>query len=539
MAKYIMVQGTMSNSGKSFVTAALCRIFHQDGYRTAPFKSQNMALNSFVTEEGLEMGRAQVVQAEAAGIRPCVAMNPILLKPTSHMGSQVIVNGEILGNYSAAEYYKMKKSLIPEIKKALKKLDEEYDIVVIEGAGSPAEINLKENDIVNMGIARLAKAPVLLVGDIDRGGVFASLYGTVKLLDEEEQRMIKGLIINKFRGDVKLLEPGLQMIEEKTDVPVIGVIPMGDIDIEEEDSLAERLEKREKGAGLDVAVIRLPHISNFTDFAVLERMDGISLRYVSQKEELLEPDCLILPGTKNTMADLKWLCETELEREIRRLAASGVPVAGICGGFQMMGKELKDPYGVEEEGEQEGLGLLDCRTVFTREKVRTQEKARVRRGVRGLEALSGQELEGYEIHMGLTENMGGCREFLDICKEQDETGRKESGWISGLCSLDGRVWGAYLHGFFDAPGAAEAFARWAEGQSPHKKAGSLFQDRERTAFSWKEYKEREYDRLADLVRQSVDMKEIYRILETGLEEQQEEQEQQEKQEEQEKEGQPG
>ena len=312
MAKKIMVQGTMSNAGKSFLAAGLCRVFKQDGYRVAPFKAQNMALNSYVTREGLEMGRAQVVQAEAAGVEPKVAMNPILLKPNSQTGSQVIVNGEILGNYSAEEYFTRRRELMPVVEKALDELDREYDIVVIEGAGSPAEINLKENDLANMGIARMAQAPVLLVGDIDRGGVFASLYGTVKLLEPEEQSLIKGIVINKFRGDKTLLEPGLAMLEELVEIPVVGVVPMADIDIEDEDSLAERLNRRERKAGTDIAVIRLPHLSNFTDFDVLERLDGVSLRYVEEAGELGLPDAVIIPGTKNTMSDLKWMRENGL-----------------------------------------------------------------------------------------------------------------------------------------------------------------------------------------------------------------------------------
>ena len=281
-----MVQGTMSNAGKSFLVAGLCRVFKQDGYKVAPFKSQNMALNSYITKDGLEIGRAQAMQAEAADIEPTVEMNPILLKPTSNVGSQVIVNGEVLGNMKAMDYYANKRKLIPEIQKAFDKLSDEYDIIVIEGAGSPAEINLKDNDIVNMGMAKIAKAPVLLAGDIDRGGVFASLYGTVKLLDEDEQQMIKGLIINKFRGDVEILRPGLSMIEERTGIPVVGVVPLKPLDIDDEDSLSERLNHKEKKGGIDLAVIKLPHISNFTDFNVFEGMDGVSLRYVRDVSEL-------------------------------------------------------------------------------------------------------------------------------------------------------------------------------------------------------------------------------------------------------------
>lgn len=324
-AKAIMIQGTMSNSGKSFITAGLCRVFKQDGYKVAPFKSQNMALNSYITKDRLEIGRAQAMQAEAAGIEPSVEMNPILLKPTSNVGSQVIVNGEVYGNMKAMDYYKCKQQLIPEVMKAYHKLEKENDIIVIEGAGSPAEINLRDNDIVNMGLAKLVKAPVLLAGDIDRGGVFASLYGTIKLLEEDEQAMIKGLIINKFRGDVNILEPGLRMIEEKTNVPVVGVVPMRYIDIDDEDSLSERLCHEKADALIDIAVIYVPHISNFTDFYAFERMPGVSLRYVRRASDLGQPDMIILPGTKNTMDDLLWLRESGLEALILRANENKTP----------------------------------------------------------------------------------------------------------------------------------------------------------------------------------------------------------------------
>ena len=329
-AKAIMVQGTMSNAGKSFLVAGLCRVFKQDGYKVAPFKSQNMALNSYITKDGLEIGRAQAMQAEAADIEPTVEMNPILLKPTSNVGSQVIVNGEVLGNMKAMDYYANKRKLIPEIQKAFDKLSEEFDIIVIEGAGSPAEINLKDNDIVNMGMAKIANAPVLLAGDIDRGGVFAALYGTVKLLDEDEQQRIKGLVINKFRGDVEILRPGLRMIEERTGIPVVGVVPLKPLDIDDEDSLSERLNHKEKKGGIDLAVVRLPHISNFTDFNVFEGMEGVSLRYVRDVSELGRPDLIFLPGTKNTMDDLAWLRESGMETAVLRCSGDGIPAVIRC-----------------------------------------------------------------------------------------------------------------------------------------------------------------------------------------------------------------
>ena len=324
-AKCIMVQGTMSGAGKSLLCAALCRIFAQDGYRVAPFKSQNMALNSFVTRDGLEMGRAQVVQAQAAGIEPDVRMNPILLKPSSDVGSQVIVNGEVRGQMAAAEYFRTKKKLVPDIMAAYDSLAEEADVIVIEGAGSPAEINLKSEDIVNMGLAEMVDAPVLLVGDIDRGGVFAQLYGTVELLEEKERARIKGLVINKFRGDVEILRPGLAMLEEKTHLPVVGVVPYLKVDIEDEDSLSQRLEMRDGKKPLDAAIIRLPHLSNFTDFMPLEQHPLLGVRYVQSVRELGAPDLVILPGTKNTVNDLLWLRQSGLEAAVLKLAAGGTP----------------------------------------------------------------------------------------------------------------------------------------------------------------------------------------------------------------------
>lgn len=495
-AKVIMVQGTMSNAGKSFLVAGLCRVFMQDGYKAAPFKSQNMALNSYITKDGLEIGRAQAMQAEAAGIEPTVDMNPILLKPTSQIGSQVIVNGEVLGNMKAMDYYANKKKLIPEIEKAFNRLAEEYDIIVIEGAGSPAEINLKENDIVNMGMARIAKAPVLLAGDIDRGGVFAALYGTVKLLDEDEQKMIKGLIINKFRGDVEILKPGLAMIEERTGVPVVGVVPMKPLDIDDEDSLSDRLTRTEKKGGIDLAVIRLPHISNFTDFNVFERMDGVSLRYVSRKEELGKPDLIFLPGTKNTMDDRNWLKESGLEPLILRCREEKIPIVGICGGYQMLGELLEDPDGVERGGVLRGMGLLNTRTRFEKAKTRTQIRGRVTEDA-FLEELSGCEVEGYEIHMGRTENLGGCRETI----------RLEDGRTDGLCDPEGLVFGTYLHGIFDTGEAASSLV----GRLMEKKGI----ERGSWSFDPEEHKRQEYDKLADLIRNSLNMDRIYEILEAG------------------------
>lgn len=497
-AKVIMVQGTMSNSGKSFITAGLCRVFAQDGWRAAPFKSQNMALNSYITGDGLEIGRAQAMQAEAAGILPTVDMNPILLKPTSHVGSQVIVNGEVRGNMKATEYYRRKQELIPDIRAAFDRLSGQYDIIVIEGAGSPAEINLRENDIVNMGLAKMVNAPVLLAGDIDRGGVFAALYGTVKLLEPDEQRLIKGLVVNKFRGDVSILEPGLRMIEERTGIPVVGVIPMKAIDLDDEDSLSDRLLQTKAGGGIDVAVIHLPHISNFTDFSAFERIDGVSLRYVPRAGQLGTPDLILIPGTKNTMDDMRWLRESGMETVILKAAESKVPVIGICGGFQILGKTLKDPYGVEHGGEMRGLGLLDADTTFAREKTRTQATGKWVHKPELFGRYEKASVSGYEIHMGQTVNAGDCMEAIEL----------EDGRCDALCSRDGLVFGSYLHGLFDTDGLAFSLAR----QLAEKKGTELG----RQEFDLLAYKEKEYDKLADLIRSSFDMKEIYRIMEEGV-----------------------
>ena len=484
-AKCIMVQGTMSGAGKSLLCAALCRIFAQDGYRVAPFKSQNMALNSFVTRDGLEMGRAQVVQAQAAGIEPDVRMNPILLKPSSDVGSQVIVNGEVRGQMPAAAYFKMKRALIPEILSAYNSLAETVDIIVIEGAGSPAEINLKADDIVNMGLARLVDAPVLLAGDIDRGGVFAQLYGTVALLEPEERARIKGLLINKFRGDVEILRPGLAMLEEKTQLPVLGVVPYLKVDIEDEDSLSTRLDAGKTVHPLDAAILRLPHISNFTDFMPLEQHPLLGVRYVSNAHELGAPDLILLPGTKNTVDDLLWLRQCGLETALLKLAAKGTPVLGVCGGYQMLGQTLDDPTGSESGRQQtlRGLGLLPTRTVFSEQKRRAQVKATV-----AAAPFAGAELEGYEIHTGVTEAEG------EPFAHYPDGGREGC--------VQGNVFGTYLHGLFDTGTLTEALAGWLcrrKGIDPSDAA----------LIPMEEYRRQQFDILADGVRGALDMDAVY------------------------------
>ncbi|MBR6271513.1 MAG: cobyric acid synthase [Lachnospiraceae bacterium] len=485
MAKSIMIQGTMSNAGKSLIAAGLCRIFAQDGYRVAPFKSQNMALNSYITRDGLEMGRAQVVQAEAAGIEPDARMNPILLKPTTDVGSQVIVCGRPVGNMTAAQYYKKKKDYVSDIMRAYDSLAAENDIIVIEGAGSPAEINLKQEDIVNMGMARLADAPVLLVGDIDRGGVFAQLYGTVSLLEEDEKARIKGLIINKFRGDRAILEPGLKTLEQLCGVPVAGVVPYIHVDIEDEDSLSGRLAENKVRKLIDIAVIRLPRISNFTDFDVFERYENVSVRYVTSVSQLGAPDMVILPGTKSTIADLLWLRQSGLENAVLKAAAAGTPVFGICGGYQMLGSRIFDPDHTESASSSEirGLGLLDTETVFYEEKTQTRSRGTVG-AVSGIFAgLSGKAYDGYEIHMGRGD------EKTPILKE------------------NGNVYGTYVHGFFDTEEICGAVLKALCSEK-----GVDFE--KLSKFDFSEYKQKQYDALADGLRESLDMDFVYKI--TGL-----------------------
>lgn len=502
MAKAIMVQGTMSNVGKSVVAAGLCRIFRQDGYRVAPFKSQNMALNSFITKEGLEMGRAQVMQAEAAGVEPVVAMNPILLKPTNDVGSQVIVNGEVLGTMSARDYFAMKKSLIPEVMKAYHTLEDNYDIIVIEGAGSPAEINLKQDDIVNMGMARLAKAPVLLVGDIDRGGVFAQLVGTVKLLEQEEQKMVKGLIINKFRGDKTILDPGVTMLEEMTGIPVVGVTPYLQVSLEDEDSLSERLDGNTKVDLIDLAVIRLPRISNFTDFNVFESIEGVSVRYVSSVHQLGNPDMILLPGTKNTMRDLLWLRQCGLEAAILKAQRQGTVIFGVCGGYQMLGKTITDAEGVEEGGTIRGMGLLDMDTVFEQEKERTRVEGTFLSTGGILEELNGLPLCGYEIHMGRSITGPGVCHLTEIQDDITGSRKQEGAWQNN-------VYGTYVHGVFDREEIASGIVRaLAKAKGITEEMG--------TAVDFAAFKETQYDLLAEGLRKHLDMDQIYRILEEGI-----------------------
>lgn len=499
MAKKIMIQGTMSNAGKSLLTAALCRIFHQDGYRVAPFKSQNMALNSFITEDGWEMGRAQVMQAEAAGVKPCVEMNPILLKPNSDTGSQVIVNGEVVSNMSAKAYFAYKHTLIPDIMKAFHKLEEAYDIIVIEGAGSPVEINLKQHDIVNMGLAEMIDAPVLLVGDIDRGGVFAQLYGTYALLEHHEKQRIKGMLINKFRGDKSILDPGIAMLEERMQLPIIGVIPYMQIDLDDEDGMSERLTSNMVPAAVDIVVIRVPRLANFTDFRVFEMMQDVSLRYVSKVHELHTPDMIILPGTKNTMEDMIWLRERGLEAAIMKLVQKGTIVFGICGGYQMLGRRMQDPAGIESGGSIRGFGLLDTTTMFEEHKTRTRVEGHFQTISGDLSSLSGRKVTGYEIHMGTTIRDKDMSSVLQIHDTIHPDAIKTDG------TYNGNVYGSYVHGLFDDEGIASTIVNALAKKKGRKLESTSF-------ISMQDYKEEQYNLLADHLRTCLDMDKIYDII---------------------------
>jgi len=526
-AKTLMIQGTGSSVGKSVMVAALCRIFKQDGLSVAPFKSQNMALNSFVTREGGEMGRAQVVQAQAAGIEPIVDMNPIMLKPEADARCQVVVMGHPALTCPAREYYLHTPRLLLIASEALERLRSSYDLVIIEGAGSPAEINLRHHEIVNMRVAKLAQAPVLLVGDIDKGGVFASLVGTLALLDEEEAALIKGFIINKFRGDISILKPGLDYLEQRTGRPVLGVVPYyHDIIIGEEDSIyrpeasASSAGPREAPGGkvVDIAVIHFPRISNSTDFEPLQQEPGVRLRYITAPYEMGSPDAIILPGTKSTIADLAALHRSGLAQTVVERARAGTPVVGICGGYQMLGRRISDPAHVESDEESvAGLGLLDVDTVFQAEKATSQVEAEVvcNRGL--LQGLKGQRLTGYEIHMG--QSFPGKEQAaadasapfrIVRCPEPVE-GSTPSGaarYSDGAINEAGYILGTYLHGLFDNTSFRRAFlaALHRRRALPEAEAGALsFNGRTPPS------REEQFDRLAELVRRSLKMDLVYKI----------------------------
>lgn len=488
--KNIMVVGTSSGAGKSIVVTALCKVLTKDGYRVAPFKSQNMALNSFVTKAGLEMGRAQVVQAYACGIEPEIYMNPILLKPTTNKKIQVIVDGKSIGNMSGIEYGKFKISLKPEIMKAYNYIRQNYEISVLEGAGSPVEINIKGEDIANMKMAEMADAPVILVADIDRGGVFASIYGTIMLMAPEERERVKGVIINKFRGDVNILKPGLDQIEKLTRVPIIGVIPYLDIDIEDEDTLTQKFKKYNKKRGIDISVIKLKHISNFTDIDALRMVADVNIKYITSADELGEEDIIIIPGTKNTIEDLKEIKENGIATEIVKASKAGKIIIGICGGFQMLGEKIEDRYCIEGDiKELSGLALLEVRTTIEKNKNTLQYKGKLQNCSGLLKGLDGEEIKGYEIHQGVTFGL----------EKRVTADDKVVAVVKGE-----NIFGTYIHGIFDN----EKVTRYILNKVREKKGLTI----QKQGMTFAEYRKKELDKLEKIFRENIDMEKIYKIL---------------------------
>jgi len=508
-ARALMVLGTASDAGKSLTVAALCRILRQDGFDVAPFKAQNMALNSFATREGHEIGRAQAMQAEAARVEPHVDMNPILLKPTSDVGSQVVINGKVLGNFSGVDYYRLKPQLLEAVGSAYRRLAARHEVVVLEGAGSPVEMNLKDRDVVNMTMAEIADAACLLVTDIDRGGVFASLVGTYALLESQERSRFCGFLINKFRGDVSLFTDGIAYLEQRLSQPCLGVIPyLRDHGIDDEDSVS--LDRRavrppfERKDCLCVCVVGLPYLSNFTDFTALENVPGVVVYYTRRPEEARAADVLILPGSKNTIPDLLWLRKNGWESVIESHVARGKPLVGICGGLQMLGREIRDPHHTESEIEfVPGLDLLDFTTVLERVKVTRQATARLA-DPRCLEVDAGVHSDplfsGYEIHLGETLFENGTQPLFHLQRLGDEEGRQD-----GAISADGRVLGTYLHGLFDsAEGLRLLLSHWRKICGKQESNGVVVDPLVE--------RERRYDALADHYRSHLKMDVIYRAL---------------------------
>lgn len=500
-ARTLMVQGTASSVGKSLVVTALCRLFHHAGLRVAPFKAQNMALNSAVADGGGEIGRAQAVQAEAAGIAPCVDMNPILLKPEGDASSQVVVLGRPIGSMGAAEYHARKPELKGIIADALARLSAKVDLVVIEGAGSPAEVNLKDRDIVNMHVARVAHAPVLLVGDIDRGGVFASFVGTMELLEPEERARIAAFVVNKFRGDRRLLAPGLEFLEKRTGVPVLGVLPyVRDLRIADEDSVSldERFDRRAGAGEIEIAVVRLPRISNYDDLEPLEHEAGVAVRYVTRPEDLETADLVVLPGSKCTVSDLEWLRDSGMATAVTRRVARDQPVIGICGGCQMLGAYLLDPDHVESSRERtEGLCLLPLATRFQREKTTAQIKAHL--AVASLFGDEHAEVCGYEIHQGALERLDGAVAALEVVSRNGAVCREPDGAIAA----NGTLVGTLVHGLFENDSVRAALLSSLRGRR------GLGSPKGRALVPTREV---EYDRLALSVMENIDWQLLCRIV---------------------------
>ena len=505
MANYIMMMGTSSHVGKSILATAMCRILYRKGRKVVPFKAQNMALNSYVTRDGDEMGRAQVAQAEAAGMEPMVDMNPVLLKPTGNAASQVIIMGKPVGNMSAREYHRgYSLKAFDAVKEALGRLDKEYDTIVIEGAGSPAEINLKANDIVNMRVAKYLQAPVLLIADIDRGGALASLVGTLELLDEEERALVKGLVINKFRGDVTLLTPAIDFLEEKTGKPVLGVVPHIDqMGIDDEDSVSlEEKQAAPTEGDIRIAVIQTPKISNFTDFDALAHEKDVALYYVKSVEDLGEPDVIMLPGSKNTTEDMLYLRKSGLGEKILAHAKAGKAVIGICGGYQMLGEVIRDPQHTESQNDEAaGLGLLGMETVFASEKLTSQVVAQCQDLHFMGQSISADNLQGYEIHMGHTTfTREADKHPFIVCQRRGKTCASQE----GTANAAGNVFGTYIHGVFDN----DVFRRSVLNALRHSKGLEALANTRNVMAE----KQKAYEHLADVVEKALDMEKLYQIM---------------------------
>lgn len=508
----LMIQGTGSSVGKSRIVTGLGRILKQDGFNVAPFKSQNMALNSYITTQGLEMGRAQVAQAEACGQEPSVLMNPVLLKPCSDKNSQVIIMGRPHGNLSAMDYHDYKSKLLDIIREAYDDLAKDKDIIVIEGAGSPAEINLRDKDIVNMGMAELVDAPVILVGDIDRGGVFASLAGTMLLLSEEERARVKGVIINKFRGDIELLKPGLKMLEDIIKVPVLGVIPYSNIYIDEEDSPStEALRLRQKKDSvsinnINIKILSLPRITNFTDFAPLGEYPGVDITYIKEGKMIGEADLVIIPGSENPKESMEIIRQCGWDEEINVLLKKGSIVFGIGSGYFLLGNSITYSIHKSETDQVKGLGLLDFSTRIDEEKIPVRVFGRVRENLPGpANVLRKTAVEGYEIYGGSTTIGEKMEELIRVEKYFD----KEVSVLEGLVSSAGNVIGTSIHGIFENP---DFSSRFINGLKAFKCGGSLGKDESQSTFDFKAFREEQYDLWADTVRESIDMKKVYDIL---------------------------
>jgi adenosylcobyric acid synthase len=503
----LMVLGTASDAGKSLTAAALCRIMRQDGFNVAPFKAQNMSLNSFATREGHEIGRAQAMQAQAAGIEPHVDMNPILLKPTSDIESQVILNGKILGNYKGVDYYELKPKLLEAVAAAYGRLSSRHEIIVLEGAGSPVEMNLKDRDVVNLKMAEIADAQCLLVADIDRGGVFASLIGTYSLLEPDERKRFCGFLINKFRGDVSLFSPGIDYLEARLAQKCLGVIPyLYDHGIDDEDSVS--VERRAIGAPsvanenkLSICIVGYPYLANFTDFTALEQVPGVIVYYTRRPDDAKSADVLILPGSKNTISDLLWLKESGWASTISEHIAARKPLVGICGGFQMLGHEITDPHGVESRVKRvSGLGLLDVTTVLTGDKITRQATAKLRNSSLFGNRISDPSFNGYEIHLGETVLRDGSESLLRLRRSGDTEDR-----CDGAVTSDGMILGTYLHGLFDSAEALEFFINyWRRILGREQERGNFLDP----LFE----REKRYDFLAAHYRQHLKMNLVYEAL---------------------------